>query len=86
MHAHTEDGGGHQQSILFFLQVSNLDMLAGEDVYWWGADGESMEELMQGRRLSGEPLVGNYSSQDMVVSPPTFFDVERAAYRVLQIS
>jgi hypothetical protein len=54
-------------------------MLAGEDVYWWGADGESMEELMQGRRLSGEPLVGNYSSQDMVVSPPIFFDFSQSS-------
>lgn len=43
-------------------------MLAGEDVYWWGADGESMDQLMGGRRMSAESLVGNFSSQDMVVS------------------
>ncbi|GAQ81692.1 DOMON domain-containing protein [Klebsormidium nitens] len=49
------------------FQVSNLDMLAGEDVYWWGADGESMNQLMGGRRMSADSLVGNYSSQDMVV-------------------
>eukprot|EP00271_Cylindrocystis_brebissonii_P019737 TRINITY_DN6184_c0_g1_i1.p1 TRINITY_DN6184_c0_g1~~TRINITY_DN6184_c0_g1_i1.p1 ORF type:complete len:1113 (+),score=201.56 TRINITY_DN6184_c0_g1_i1:171-3509(+) len=50
------------------FKVESFDMLPGKAVYWWGAESDSLEDLLNGWPVSKEPLLGTYNGQTMLVT------------------
>ncbi|KAJ4959161.1 hypothetical protein NE237_026272 [Protea cynaroides] len=49
------------------FKVSEFDMMEGSDVHWWGAVGETFENLTMGSVISGEKLNRTYKNESFVV-------------------
>lgn len=50
------------------FQVSRFDMIAGKEVYWWGAEGEDFENLTNGFVISEDKLNKTFSNETLVVT------------------
>eukprot|EP00897_Mesotaenium_endlicherianum_P009833 jgi/Mesen1/8879/ME000532S08273 len=50
------------------FKVTKFDMLLGEEVYWWGAESDSVRDMLAGWPVSRQPLVGTFNSQTLEVT------------------
>lgn len=50
------------------FEASRFDMIAGEDVYWWGAKGEDFENITNGFVISEDKLDRTFSNETLVVT------------------
>lgn len=49
------------------MQVTKFDMLAGTEVYWWGALGTDFKNLTTGHPVSDQKLNQTYSNATLYV-------------------
>lgn len=49
------------------FKVTGFDMIGGKEVYWWGAQSDSLQDMLQGQPVNKEPLIGTFNGQTMTV-------------------